>query len=300
MIRKGKSPRVFGLGQCCLDYIGRIQAYPPADAKVEMSDLVIQGGGPVATALVALSRWGIPGTFAGVIGDDPLGEKIKASLDEEGIDISGLRVRKGFESQFAFIAAQPGLGTRTVFWRRPTGPPLQPEEIDYRVLRESKVLHTDGLSLEASLAAAREARKSGVQVVVDSGTLREGLLELARLSDAFIVSETFAAALARDPVDACRKLGELGPRVVAVTMGSKGYVASAEGKIWQKPAYPVEAVDTTGCGDIFHAGFIYGLICGWRAERSFDLAAWSAAMASRKMGGRSGIPSLKELQDKGF
>ena len=65
--------KVWGLGQCCLDYIGKIVSYPPPDTKCEFSDMVIQGGGPVATALVALSRWGVPCAFAGVIGDDQFG-----------------------------------------------------------------------------------------------------------------------------------------------------------------------------------------------------------------------------------
>ena len=64
-------PDVFGLGQCSLDYVGRIPAWPHPDTKCEFHDMVIQGGGPVATALVALSRWGLACRFAGVAGDDP-------------------------------------------------------------------------------------------------------------------------------------------------------------------------------------------------------------------------------------
>ena len=68
--------QVFGLGQCSLDYIGKVDVYPPPDVKCEFSDMVIQGGGPVATALVALSRWGVSCAFAGVVGDDMFGTMI--------------------------------------------------------------------------------------------------------------------------------------------------------------------------------------------------------------------------------
>jgi ribokinase len=164
------------------------------------------------------------------------------------------------------------------------------------------VLHTDGLFAEASLAACKAAKEAGVQVVVDAGTLREGMLELAGSSDYFLASETFAKAFAGSdkPLEACQKLAELGPRVAGVTLGPKGYVALAEGRVIERPAYPAEAVDTTGCGDVFHAGFIYGVIQGWDVEKSLDLAAWSAAMVSRKLGGRAGIPSLEELTEKGY
>lgn len=302
MIRAQRPAQVFGLGPCSLDYIAKVPAYPPPDVKSEFSELVIQGGGPVATALVALARWGLSCAYVGVIGDDPFGTMIRTSLEEEQIDISGLLIRKGFESQFAFIAAEPVVGRRTIFWRRSTGSPPSPREVNFSRLREARVLHTDGFFQEAALAACQEARKAGVLVVVDAGSLREGILDLARLSDYFIASEPFATALAgkNNPVEACRQVADLGPRVVGVTLGSKGYVAWVEGKIIRRPAHPVAAVDTTGCGDVFHAGFIYGLIQGWDTEQCLDFAAWSAAMVSRKMGGRSGIPTLREIAEQGY
>ena len=291
---------VFGLGQCCLDYIGKIFSYPPLDTKCEFSDLVIQGGGPVATAMVALARWGVSCAFAGVVGDDQFGEMITSSLDQEKIDTSGVIVRNGFESQFAFIVAEPGLGRRTIFWRRPTGPSLSHEEIDSRILQNAKVFHTDGIFTEASLSACKIAREAGLQVVVDAGSLREGMLELARLSDYFLASETFAKAFIGEdkPLDACIKLAELGPKIVGVTLGPKGYIALDRGRIIERPAYPVEAVDTTGCGDVFHAGFIYGLLKNWNIDKCFDFAAWAGAMVSLKLGGRAGIPTLEDWNKK--
>jgi ribokinase len=297
-----RSFEVFGLGQCALDYIGKVDAYPPPDVKCEFSEMVIQGGGPVATALVALARWGLSCAFSGVSGDDLFGKMIRESLDREGIDTSGFLVRKGFGSQFAFIVAEPGAARRTIFWRRPTGPPPKPEEIDFNLIRQARVLHTDGLFAEASLAACKAARDSGVQVVVDAGSMRDGMLDIARLSHYFLASETFSNALVGGdrPLEACHRLAELGPQVAGVTLGSKGYVALTEGRLIKGRAYPVEAVDTTGCGDVFHAGFIYGLTQGWDVEKCLDLGAWSAAMVSCKLGGRAGIPSLEEVAKQGY
>jgi sulfofructose kinase len=292
---------VFGLGQCSLDTIGRIPAWPCPDSKCEFSDMVIQGGGPVATALVALARWGLACHFSGVVGDDPFGQQITRLLQAEGIDTSGLVERPGHRSQFAFIASEPG-GRRTIFWQRPTGRALKPDEIDFSLLGTSRVLHTDGLFIEAALAAASKAKRLGVAVSVDAGTLREGVLELARLSDCFVTSESFARSLVGgdDPLEACRMIVELGPRIAGVTLGAKGYAARFDGRSIVKPAYAAEAVDTTGCGDVFHAGLIYGFLRGWDPERSFDLAAWAAAQVATKMGGRAGIPSMTELRDRGY
>lgn len=293
---------VVGLGQCPLDYIGKIQTYPSPDSKCEFFDLVMDGGGPSATALVALARWGVSCAFSGVVGDDPFGEMIKASLQREGIDTKGLKIRNGCDSQFAFIVAEPAVSRRTIFWRRPTGAPLKPEELDLKTIRKAKVLHVDGLYPEAALAASRAIRNTGGQVVVDAGTLREGMLDLAGVSDCFVVSETFAKSLVGDnrPLDACRRLAELGPKIVGVTLGAKGYVALAEGILIERPAYPAEAVDTTGCGDAFHAGITYGMIQGWRIRKTLDFGAWAAAMVSRKLGGRAGIPTLEDIRRQGY
>ena len=290
---------VYGLGQCALDYIGTVDAYPAPDVKCEMADLLIQGGGPVATALVALARWGVSCIFAGLVGDDLFGTMIRTSLDEEGVNTSQILVREGSGSQFAFALAESKTGRRTIFWRRPTGPRPQPEELDFSLIRRARAFHTDGLFPEASLAGARAAKAAEVPVVVDAGTLREGILEVARVSDYFLASETFSRAFVGGdkPVETCRRLAELGPRVTGVTLGERGYVALAAGKIIERPAYRVQAVDTTGCGDVFHGGFTYGLLQGWNAEKCLDFAAWAAGLVSLKLGGRAGIPALTEVRE---
>jgi ribokinase len=293
------SKTVFGLGQCSLDYIGLIKEFPPADSKCEFTSMVVQGGGPAATALAALARWGVPCSFCGVTGDDMFGRTIRESLVEENIDTENLIVRKGCSSQFAFIAAEPDKSRRTIFWQRPGGVPPAPAEINLDKLLGCGFFHTDGLYIEASLHAAGIARGKGIPVSVDAGTLRDGTLDLARLSDYFIASENFARQLVGcdDPEGACRAVSKLGPRLAAVTLGDRGYVAFDGREVIKRPAYKIRAVDTTGCGDVFHAGFIYGVLNGLDMARSLDLGAWTASRVALKTGGRSGIPSLDGVKN---
>jgi ribokinase len=290
--------KIFGLGQCSLDYIGFIKEYPPADSKCEFTSLVVQGGGPAATALVALSRWGLSCSFCGITGDDHFGQLIRESLREDKIDMENLLLREGCPSQYAFIAAETETSRRTIFWQRSGGPPPGPEEIDIDKIADSKLFHTDGLYVEASLYAAKIARARGIAVSVDAGTLREGTLELARLSDYFIASERFGWQLLGkdDPEAACREIAKLGPRLAAVTLGAKGYVAFDGKEIIMRPAYKVKAVDTTGCGDVFHAGFIFGVLNEMDFAESLDLGAWAASRVALQPGGRAGIPSLAEVK----
>ena len=299
---KGRRFQVYGLGQCCLDYIGKVEIYPPPDVKCEFTDMVIEGGGPVATALVALARWGVSCTFVGLLGDDQFAGVVHGTLEKEGVDTSGIIVREGSASQFAFILAEPGVGRRTIFWRRTTGAPPSPDELDFSTIRQAEVLYTDGFFVEASLAAAKAAREAGVKVVVDAGSFREGMLDLAQVSDYFLASETFSHGLVGEgkPLDACCRLAEFGPRVTAVTLGARGYVALAGDRIIERPAYQVDAVDTTGCGDVFHAGFTYGLIKGWQVDKCLDFAAWAAAKVSLELGGRAGIPPIAQIRNEGW
>jgi len=271
---------------------------------------VVFGGEPKLAACIdeIVEKYHPPAIFVystcvvGMIGDDTFGQAIEASLREEGIDTSEMVVRRNGASQFAFIAVEPDAGRRTIFWQRPTGRPLQPEEVPLDKIRQAAVLHTDGLFIDASLLACRTARQAGVPVVVDAGTLRDGMLELARLSDYFIASETFARQMVgnRDPLAACALLLEQGPRLAAVTLGAAGYAALCDGKVIRQPAYPVNALDTTGCGDVFHAGFIFGLVQSWDYGLCLDFAAWAAAQVSLEMGGRRGIPSLAGIKRQGY
>ncbi len=293
-----KKPLVFGIGQCSLDYIGLVSSYPPPDVKCEFSHMIIQGGGPAATALVALARWGVDGYLAGVVGDDDFGRQITAFLSDEGIDTSGLQSRPERHSQFAFIVSEPLLARRTIFWQRPTGHPLLPDELDPNILLKSQALHIDGLFPDACLFACRKARAAGIPVILDAGTLRDGMLEIIRESDCVITSEVFSGAFSETPVETCRKLAGMGVKLSGVTLGAKGYIAFVDGRFIEKKAYPVKAVDTTGCGDVFHAGVTYGIVYRWNFEKSLDLGAWAAAQVSMQMGGRAGIPSLQELKVK--
>ncbi len=101
--------------------------------------------------------------------------------------------------------------------------------------------------------------------------------------------------------DACRKLAELGPACRRGDARGEGLCrACANGKWIDHPAYEVDVVDTTGCGDIFHAGVSYGVVRGWDIEKSLDFGAWAAARASTRLGGREGIPTKDEVAREGW
>ena len=288
---------VTGLGQCSLDYLSLVDVYPHVDTKKEVLAWHEEGGGPVATALVALSRLGISCCFHGITGDDEAGRKIRQSLEGEGIDIKGLVQRKDSSSQTAFIAVEKGSARRTIFWRRPSGKALQHDELPEDFLSGSNLLLIDGLMMEASLAAVRRAREMNIPVLLDAGSARPGMYDLARSCNYVVASEIFSEGLGwkLTPQALLRESEALGARALTITLGEEGSITVSDGRIIRMPAFKVEAVDTTGAGDVFHGGYIFGLLQRWDLERVVRFASAVAAIKCRRMGGRTGIPRLDEV-----
>ena len=135
---------VVGLGQCSLDLLGLIEQFPEADQKTELVSPLLQGGGPVATALVTLARLGVATAVAGRIGGDDFGRSIRQGLEAEGVDTRALLVDPGGSSQFACIAVEPQQGTRNIFWTRGTAAALTPAEIPTELIAGARLLHLDG------------------------------------------------------------------------------------------------------------------------------------------------------------
>lgn len=297
---------VAGLGQCALDYLAVVDSYPARDTKKEVIAWHEQGGGPVATALVALSRLGVSCRFSGVIGDDTEGEKIRESLDSEGIDLTAVVQRREVASQIAFIVIEKGSGKRTIFWRRPQGLLMKKEEIRHDFLKEADFLLVDGLMIEASIAVAEQARSMHIPVMLDAGRMRPGMLDIARLSDYVVASEEFALDLnlTCTAESLQKERHRLGVKVLSVTMGEKGSITVSDNGAINMPAFTVKTVDTTGAGDVFHGGFIYGLLKEWYLHDTIMFASAIAAMKCSAIGGRTGIPRLWEvrqfLQERGL
>ena len=290
---------VVGLGQCCIDYLGVVGQYPDINEKSEIGNLTVQGGGPVATAMVTLTRLGARTAFIGKISDDYFGDLIKESLTSEFVNIDNIIVEKDKRSQFAFIAIEKETGKRTIFWSKATVTPLRPDEVNRNLISTTRVLHLDGLMKESSMEAAKCARDAGVPVVVDAGSMREGALELIKMSDYFIVSEDFARQHynGNDPKAAAKDLLELGAGAVIVTLGEKGSISVSRKSYLYQPAFKVNAVDTTGCGDVFHGAFIFGILQRWDLNKIMRFASATAALKCREIGGRTAIPDLREVEE---
>ncbi len=288
---------VLGIGQCSLDYLALVDRYPQSDTKKEVLEWHEQGGGPVATSLVTLSRLGVRCSFYGVTGDDDAGRKIRCSLKQEGVDVRGLIIRGRSRSQLAFIIIEKQTARRTIFWTRPSGILLRKRDLGTTFLKGVNFLLLDGLMKDVSLHAAERAKAHNIPIMLDAGRARPGMLEIARRSDYLVASEQFARDLGWHLNEKTLKKEKerLGVRALTVTTGTRGSITALHNSTFTTPAFKIQAVDTTGAGDVFHGGYVYGLLKGWEIRDTVVFASALAAMKCMKIGGRSGIPKLREV-----
>ncbi len=289
---------VVGIGQACVDVLGKVLRFPEENTKSELLEVRRQCGGPTSTAMVTLARLGVSVAFVGSVGDDAFGRKIAAALEAEGVDASGLRVTPDRTSQFAFISVSSDTGHRTVFWHRGTAPPLTAGDVGLSRFPRARMIHMDGLMIEASLEAARQARERGMKVVMDAGTLREGSLDLLPLVDELIASEGFARLLvgkAGEPETAVRVLQAHCPGNVVVTLGERGSIGHDGRAFVRQEPFDVAVQDTTGAGDVFHGAYMVGLLEGWTMGRCMQFAGAAAALSCMHLGAQGGIPDRPTL-----
>jgi sulfofructose kinase len=281
-----------GLGFCSNDYLSLLPEIPQ-DSKVQIQQHLIQGGGPAATSTVAAARLGVSAAFISVVGDDEPGKWILRDFESEGVSTEGMVVRHGKSSPIAYCWIDGPTGKRSVAWTRGDLDELAPEEVNLELVRNAKILHIDGHNPKGALAAVKEARAHGVLVNFDAGTLRDGVRELLPYATILIASEAFARSYTgeADLDNALVKLAEIGAEVTGITLGEGGSMLFDHGKILRCPAFKIEAVDTTGAGDTYHAAFAVRYLETHDLLECMRFASAVAALKCLKLGGRTGLPS---------
>lgn len=294
-----KSLEIIGLGYGSLDYLALVP-HVPSDDKVEIIQSLIQGGGPAATATVAAARLGAAAGFIGSVGDDESGQIILDAFLRDGVTTEGIVVRKDAESPVAYCWIDEHTGKRSIAWTRGSAQAITPEEININSIKNAKALHLDGHQTEAAIFAAEVAREHGVIVSLDAGTVIPKIDRLVKLADIVIASELFLKKFTgeSDNIIAIKKLFTYGQmKFAGVTMGDKGSLGFDGKNDYFQSAFPTEVVDTTGAGDVFHGAFVYRYVKGGNWTKCLQFASAAAAIKCMKLGGRSGIATLDQIEN---
>ncbi len=285
---------VLGFGAIAVDDLLYVDHYPPPDVKMPVTDIVRQGGGLTATALVAVTRLGGTAAYAGVLGDDELSRHAIAALEEEGVDCSLVRRDPEARPVRAVIIIDLSTGTRNIFSDARRFVSRAPKEMTDALISRCRVLFLDHRVAAAGVAAAQVAQRLGIPVVADvERLLTPEVPAMMDASDHLIVSAGLAQQVTGrdDPARAVEALSRRNRAATVVTAGDAGcWYARGAGPVMHQPAFAVEVVDTTGCGDVFHGAYAALLARGADLSRCIQFAAATAALKATCPGGRSGIP----------
>ncbi len=286
-----------GVGLNATDTVIPVVDFPVRGSKVEFRNSSVLPGGQVATTVVACQSWGLQTRYVGKLGEDDAAAIHRAAFTHAGVETRILTVPGGSSAQ-SIILVDNG-GERTVLGRRDDRLILQPTDLDRDWITSARALHIDGYDTAAATLAATWARAAGVPVIADLDELYPGVEDLLRQVDYLIASRDFPCRLMAEPnlEKALFKMqSRFGGTLTAATLGEDGVLAWDGRAFLHTPAFRVPVVDTTGAGDIFHAGFIYGLLQAWPLERQLDFACAAAALNCCSVGARGGIQPLTAIE----
>jgi sulfofructose kinase len=289
---------VVGVGQSSIDHVCLVDGLPEFAGKARMQGYTRLPGGQVATAVLACARLGLRAAFVGAVGDDEAGEIVLAPLRVAGVDVADVAVVAGAPTQLAVILVDRASGERTVIWHRDPRLALAAGRLARERIARGRVLHLDGGDPDAGAWAAKVAREAGAAVVLDADTASPGMAPLLAEVDFPIVSQSFARSYfgTEDVRESLRGLRLAGARMAVVTLGDVGALASVGERLIASPGFRVEARDTTGAGDVFHAAFVWALCAELGPEASLQAANAAAAMNCRALGAQGGLPTRVELE----
>lgn len=279
-------------------------------------------GGAVANVLAAMARLGDQTAFIGKVGDDMHGRFLKETLENVGIDTTGLVLTNDFFTTLAFVALSPN-GERTFSFARKPGADTQlnVEEVNESILKSTSILHVGSLSLtdeparSATNAAVKTAKAHGAVISYDpnyraslwrdEATIKERMRELVPYIDIMKMSDEETELLTDEvePERAAKRLNDRGISCVAVTLGKKGALVSIGGNSIIVPGYRNPAVDTTGAGDAFWGGFLHRMVTlnkrpeQLSIQRAADCADWGNAVATCCVQKRGAIPAMPTLDE---
>jgi len=285
-----------GVGLNATDMLVPLAVYPTLGSKVEYRTATILPGGQVASTVMACQQWGLKTRYVGKLGNDSFAKLHQAAFSGAGVEAQIITAPEGSSPQ-SIILVDPN-GERTVLCQRDPRLLLQPGELRREWIENARALHVDGFETAAATQAAQWARAAGIPVIADIDEAYTGVELLLENVDYMIASRDFPCRLMQEPSleAALRKMHErYGHSLSAATLGEEGVLAWDGHEFHHARAYRVPVVDTTGAGDTFHAGFIYGFMRGWPLQRQLDFACAAAALNCTGQGARH-IQSLETIE----
>lgn len=292
--------KVLCIGEATYDITMMLENFPIENKKFKINNIVECGGGPSCNAAYLLSSWGIETYFVGVVGNDIYGSKIKEELNSVGVRLDFLETSNEYNTIKSYIIVNEENASRTILKYKDNNFKYScsdiPSKADYILV--------DGSEKEIALKEIKD--NSNAISILDAGNFNESVVLLSRVVDYVIASKDFVESYTNtkldisDPSSISKIFHILSQSIngaIVITLGENGCLYKENNTIKLMPGLEVNAVDTTGAGDIFHGAFVYGLLKGYNYEEIMKLANIAGALSVEKIGGRYSIPSLEIVRD---
>ncbi|CAN5847513.1 sugar kinase [soil metagenome] len=289
---------VICIGLATRDTIAQVPEHPPADGRVVAMDLQRAGGGPAATAAVALARLGHRVAFVGAVGDDAAGDEIRASLTEEGVSVTDITVVTGARSPESLILVASVAATRSITAYPGTAGPPRLSVSSIARCAAARWVHVDHVGYGVMKVLVPSIMGTGVRLSVDGGNPIDDL-ELRGVTLYAPTEHALRARYEGASLDASIKaaLAE-GASTVVATLGGHGSCAATRDRgAFRVPAYETALTSTLGAGDVYHGALLAGLLEDRSLEEAMERANVAAALSCRNLDGRSAIPARAELDE---
>ena len=294
---------VASTGTLAVDYFGFVPVLVPPGGKTMARRYEYHPGGVAGNVITQLGRLGSSAGWFGKIGDDDTGKILLEEFHKYSLDISHVEVVKDKNSMFCWILVDEQ-GERSITMFPNVLNELTAEDVRIKhgdFIRSAKILMVEAcvMPLAPMIEAMKIANEAGVKVVFDMDvTLKDILItdmgseadlrEAIMRSDVFIPCKAAAAELlgTTDIKGSISRLQVKKSQIIAVTLGDKGCMIYADDRVREIPGFKVNVVDTTGAGDAFHGGFVYGLLNNFSIEKTGEFSNACGAYCCTGVGAR--------------
>ncbi len=292
--------KILCLGHAAYDITLPVDSYPLENKKQRYSKKTVEcGGGPAATAAYLLAYWGEDVSFAGVVGNDLYGKKIKEEFLKVGVKTDYLEISPTDKTTLSYIIANQENGTRTILTYKEKS--LKFKKLN-KIEEDFDYILVDGDEEELSKKVLLEKPKA--LSMLDAGRCNESTISLAKQVDYLVCSNDFARDYTKLPLDynnqetikaVYDKLQKDFKAKIIITLEKYGSFVKIADCYKLIPSLEVKALDSTGAGDIYHGALLYFLIHNYPLEKAMYLANVTSALSVLKIGGRYSIPPLEEV-----
>ncbi len=291
---------ILSIGRTSYDITCPVEEYPIEGTKYLLNEKIESGGGNAANVAYLLGKWGETSYFAGVIGSDDYGSKIKKELEQALVKTEFMETSYEVGTPLSIILVNKKNGSRTRF---DVVGATQPNLKKYEYNITPDVIFSDGKEYSATINALN--KYPNAISIVDAGRVNRDLLELCKYVKYIVCSKGFAEKVSGLKIDynnsmslvnVYKKLKDKYPNnEIIVTLENMGAMYTFNNEIKVMPSIKVTQVDPSCSGDVFHGAFAYCLANNFDIEKAVTYSNIAAGLSVTKMGGQTSIPTIKEV-----